>query len=140
MNAVKLGISGLEVSAIAFGTWQLNGEWRHLDEHGAISAIREGAEHIYAAEIGHRMDHLHLRLIARYPGTALECWRARVDERPDALRGGADPIAADPRPSPGLRNVVQAVTRDFCLRPVGTEETSSCQVSWDCWFVAPLRW
>ena len=49
----------------------------------------EGAEHVYAAVIGHRMPHLHLHLIARYPETPREHWWARVDEWPDASRGDA---------------------------------------------------
>ncbi len=54
----------------------------------------EGAEHVYAAVIGHGVDHLHLHLIARYPGTPREFWWTRVDEWPDAPRGGAAEIAA----------------------------------------------
>jgi aryl-alcohol dehydrogenase-like predicted oxidoreductase len=37
---VRLGRSGLEVSPIAFGTWQLGGEWGDFDEERAIEAIR----------------------------------------------------------------------------------------------------
>ena len=54
----------------------------------------EGAEHVYAAVIGHGVDHLHLHLIARYPGTPREFWWTRVDEWPDAPRGGEPEIAA----------------------------------------------
>ena len=46
-----------------------------------------GAEHVYAAVIGHGIQHLHLHLIARYPGTPREYWWTRVDEWPDAPRG-----------------------------------------------------
>jgi diadenosine tetraphosphate (Ap4A) HIT family hydrolase len=53
-----------------------------------------GAEHVYAAVIGHGVDHLHLHLIPRYPGTPREFWWTRVDEWPDAPRGGAAEIAA----------------------------------------------
>jgi diadenosine tetraphosphate (Ap4A) HIT family hydrolase len=54
----------------------------------------EGAEHVYAAVIGHGVDHLHVHLIARYAGTPREYWWTRVDEWPDAPRGGAAEIAA----------------------------------------------
>src|SRR3954451_4712451 len=54
----------------------------------------EGAEHVYAAVIGHGVDHLHLHLIARYPGTPREYWWGRVDEWPDAPRGDAAAVAA----------------------------------------------
>jgi histidine triad (HIT) family protein len=53
-----------------------------------------GAEHVYAALIGHGVEHLHLHLLPRYPGTPHEFWWTRVDEWPDAPRGGAPDIAA----------------------------------------------
>jgi diadenosine tetraphosphate (Ap4A) HIT family hydrolase len=53
-----------------------------------------GAEHVYAAVIGHGVDHLHLHLIARHPGTPREFWWTRVDEWREAPRGGADDVAA----------------------------------------------
>ena len=40
MRAITLGRTGLEVSRIAFGTWQLGGEWGSFDEAAAIDAIR----------------------------------------------------------------------------------------------------
>jgi aryl-alcohol dehydrogenase-like predicted oxidoreductase len=40
MEMTKLGRSGLEVSRIAFGTWQLGGDWGSFDEQHAIDAIR----------------------------------------------------------------------------------------------------
>jgi histidine triad (HIT) family protein len=63
---------------------------------GVAHALREraGAEHVYAAVIGHHLDHFHLHLIARHPGTPREYWWTRVDEWPDAPRGDAAAIAA----------------------------------------------
>jgi histidine triad (HIT) family protein len=60
---------------------------------GALQ-VSEGAEHVYAAVIGHGVDHLYLHLIPRYPGTPREFWWTRVDEWPDAPRGGAAEISA----------------------------------------------
>jgi aryl-alcohol dehydrogenase-like predicted oxidoreductase len=40
MKTVTLGLSGLEVSPIAFGTWQLGGDWGAFDESDAVDAIR----------------------------------------------------------------------------------------------------
>jgi histidine triad (HIT) family protein len=54
----------------------------------------EGAEHVYAAVIGHGVEHLHLHLIARYPGTPREFWWTRVDEWPEAPRGDAAAVIA----------------------------------------------
>jgi aryl-alcohol dehydrogenase-like predicted oxidoreductase len=44
MNSVTLGRTGLEVSPIAFGTWQLGGEWGEFDEQQAVAAIRQARE------------------------------------------------------------------------------------------------
>jgi histidine triad (HIT) family protein len=54
----------------------------------------EGAEHVYAAVIGHGIPHFHLHLIARYPGTPREYWWTRLDEWPDAPRGDAVAVIA----------------------------------------------
>jgi aryl-alcohol dehydrogenase-like predicted oxidoreductase len=40
METVTLGSSGLEVSPIAYGTWQLSGDWGEFDEREAIEAIQ----------------------------------------------------------------------------------------------------
>jgi aryl-alcohol dehydrogenase-like predicted oxidoreductase len=44
MEKVKLGRSELEVSPIAFGTWQLGGDWGRTDEQAAIAAMRKAAD------------------------------------------------------------------------------------------------
>jgi aryl-alcohol dehydrogenase-like predicted oxidoreductase len=44
MKTTTLGTSGLHVSRIAFGTWQLGGDWGHFDEAVAITAIRRARE------------------------------------------------------------------------------------------------
>jgi hypothetical protein len=44
MNQVTLGRSGLNVSAIAFGTWQLGGDWGQFQEHEAAEAIQFARE------------------------------------------------------------------------------------------------
>jgi aryl-alcohol dehydrogenase-like predicted oxidoreductase len=41
---IRLGRSGLNVSRIAFGTWQLGGDWGATDEQAAIRAIRHAYE------------------------------------------------------------------------------------------------
>jgi aryl-alcohol dehydrogenase-like predicted oxidoreductase len=40
MQTTTLGMTNLEVSRIAFGTWQLGGEWGQVDEGEAIAAVR----------------------------------------------------------------------------------------------------
>jgi diadenosine tetraphosphate (Ap4A) HIT family hydrolase len=59
----------------------------------ALQAVT-GADHVYAAVIGHHIPHFHLHLIPRYPGTPREYWWTRVDEWPGAPRGGEAEIAA----------------------------------------------
>ena len=44
MKTTTLGRSGLQVSRIAFGTWQLGGDWGHFDEDAAVTAIRRARE------------------------------------------------------------------------------------------------
>ena len=44
MKYTSLGRTGLKVSRIAFGTWQLGGEWGPTDEPAAIAAIRRAAD------------------------------------------------------------------------------------------------
>lgn len=62
----------------------------------ASRALREiaGAEHVYAAVIGDAVPHLHVHLLPRYPGTPREYWWTRVDEWPQARRGGVAEIEA----------------------------------------------
>jgi hypothetical protein len=44
MKTTTLGRSSLVVSRIAFGTWQLGGDWGQFDEDAAVTAIRRARE------------------------------------------------------------------------------------------------
>jgi aryl-alcohol dehydrogenase-like predicted oxidoreductase len=44
VRKVRLGITELEVSPVAFGTWQLGGDWGQFDEVAAATAIRSAYE------------------------------------------------------------------------------------------------
>ena len=44
MRTVTLGRTGLEVSPIAFGAWELGGDWGAFDERRAVAAIRHARE------------------------------------------------------------------------------------------------
>jgi aryl-alcohol dehydrogenase-like predicted oxidoreductase len=44
MEQVRLGRTELQVSPIAFGTWQLGGDWGATDEEAAVAAIRHAAD------------------------------------------------------------------------------------------------
>ena len=53
----------------------------------------EGAEHVYAFVLGDRVPHLHIHIVARYPGAPREYWGVHVDEWPGAPHGGPQEIA-----------------------------------------------
>ncbi|HEX3563341.1 MAG TPA: aldo/keto reductase [Solirubrobacterales bacterium] len=44
LTAARLGMTDLEVFPIAFGTWQLGGEWGEVDRDAGIAAIRRARE------------------------------------------------------------------------------------------------
>jgi diadenosine tetraphosphate (Ap4A) HIT family hydrolase len=51
-----------------------------------------GAEHEYAFVLGHHVPHLHIHVIARYPGAPRKYWGTHADEWPDAPHGGPEEI------------------------------------------------
>ena len=60
----------------------------------ASRALRDmaRAEHVYAAVFGDGVPHLHVHLLARFPGTPREYWGVGVNKWPQARRGGAAEI------------------------------------------------
>jgi diadenosine tetraphosphate (Ap4A) HIT family hydrolase len=52
----------------------------------------EGAEHVYAAVLGHNIPHLHVHVVARWPGTPRQYRGTHVDEWPGAPRGGESEV------------------------------------------------
>jgi diadenosine tetraphosphate (Ap4A) HIT family hydrolase len=52
-----------------------------------------GAEHVYSFVLGDAVPHFHIHLVPRYPGTPREYWGVRVDEWPEAPRGGPTEMA-----------------------------------------------
>lgn len=61
---------------------------------GRALAACTNAEKVYAYSFGEAYDHLHLFVMARYPGAPREYVRLRVQEWPDAPRGDERTIAA----------------------------------------------
>ena len=53
----------------------------------------ENAEHVYLFVLGHNTPHLHYHLIPRYANTPLEWWGFRLDDWPEAARGGLREIS-----------------------------------------------
>jgi len=56
--------------------------------------VSEKGEHVYVFLFGDGVRHVHMHVIARYPGAPREYWGTRVDEWPDAPHGGPQEIAA----------------------------------------------
>lgn len=54
----------------------------------------EGADHVYAFVLGDAVAHVHVHVVARYPGAPAEYRGTRVDEWPEAPRGGPAEIEA----------------------------------------------
>jgi len=54
----------------------------------------ESVEHVYSFFICDGVPHVHLHIIGRYPGAPREYWGPRVDEWPDAPKGGVEELAA----------------------------------------------
>jgi diadenosine tetraphosphate (Ap4A) HIT family hydrolase len=53
----------------------------------------EGMEHVYSFFVGDGVPHVHIHVIGRRPGAPREYWGPKVDEWPDAPRGGEAEIA-----------------------------------------------
>ena len=56
--------------------------------------ICEGAEHVYEFLFGHGVPHLHIHIVARYPGAPREYWGTHVDEWSAAPHGSLLEIEA----------------------------------------------
>ncbi|MBN1267786.1 MAG: HIT family protein [Anaerolineales bacterium] len=54
----------------------------------------EGVEHVYSFFIADGVPHVHLHIIGRYPGAPREYWGPKVDEWPDAPKGGEEAMAS----------------------------------------------
>jgi aryl-alcohol dehydrogenase-like predicted oxidoreductase len=110
MDTVTLGGTGLEVSPIAFGAWQLSGAWGKLDEREAIAAVRFARERginlfdtaqaygfgesermlgrALRDDLDHRRDEV---VIATKGGVRVDVGGRRVrDSSPQWLRDGVD--------------------------------------------------
>jgi aryl-alcohol dehydrogenase-like predicted oxidoreductase len=125
MQKTRLGRSDLIVSRVAFGTWQLGGDWGATDEQLAIAAIRRAAEQgvtLFDTAQGYGFGASE-RLLAK----ALE-GQGR-DEVILATKGGL-------RPTPGggvRRDANPAWIRqgvDASLQALGTDYIDLFQVHW----------
>ena len=65
-----------------------------IAQRALAKAIKKalGCEHVYLFVLGDGIPHLHIHVIAKYPDAPRKYWGPKVDEWPDAPRGGADEI------------------------------------------------
>jgi aryl-alcohol dehydrogenase-like predicted oxidoreductase len=127
MDEVTLGRSGLRVSPIAFGAWQLGGEWGEFDEREAIAAVRHARDlgvNLFDTAQGYGFGASE-RLLARALRDDLD---ARRDEVVIATKGGLrlgeDGLVRDSSPA-WLRSGVEA-----SLQALGVDHLDLYQVHW----------
>lgn len=126
MRYTVLGRTGIEVSSIAFGTWQLGGDWGSFDERAATEAIR------HARELGvNFFDTAHAYgggQAEEVLGTAL---RDELDGDRESLviatKGGVDPGGERPRDA-GRRSLRRGV--EDSLRALKLDYIDLYQVHW----------
>ncbi len=125
MKTTTLGRSGLQVTPICFGTWQLGGDWGSFGEDEAIAAIRRAREigiNFFDTAQGYGFGASE-RLLARALGDEI-----RSDDVVVATKGGLRPegdgIVRDSSPE-GVRQGVEA-----SLEALGVEQIDLYQIHW----------
>jgi len=127
LEHVRLGTTELNVSPIAFGTWELGGEWGSFDEEKGIEAIRNARElgvNLFDTAQGYGFGASE-RLLGRALRDDLD---NRRDEVVIATKGGLrmtdDGLVRDASPE-WLRSGV-----DASLEALGIEHLDLYQVHW----------
>jgi aryl-alcohol dehydrogenase-like predicted oxidoreductase len=124
---VRLGRSELMVSPIAFGTWQLGGEWGEFDEDRAIAAIRHARSlgiNLFDTAQAYGFGASE-RLLAK----ALEDdLRDARDEVVIATKGGLRPVAGGVERDSSPRFLRDGVERS--LDALGVDRIDLYQVHW----------
>ena len=124
MRQVTLGRSGLVVSCLAFGTWQLGGDWGPTDTAAAMDAVRRAADegvtlfdtaHAYGFGQSEQLLSAALRDVPR-------------EQVVIATRGGLRPTDAGLVRDASARSVREGV--DASLRALGTDYVDLYQLHW----------
>ncbi|MHA6799529.1 aldo/keto reductase [Bounagaea algeriensis] len=126
MRSITLGKTGLEVSRIAFGTWQLGGEWGSFDEEGAITAIR------HARELGvNFFDTAQAYGFGKSEEVLAKALREELDRNRDELaiatKGGVNPGGERPRDA---RRAFLRQGVESSLRALKLDHIDLYQVHW----------
>ncbi|GAB3497525.1 aldo/keto reductase [Amycolatopsis cihanbeyliensis] len=126
MRTTILGKSGLNVSRIAFGTWQIGGDWGEFDEDTAVAAIR------HARELGvNFFDTAQAYGFGKSEALLGRALRAELNRDRDSLviatKGGINPGGERPRDARGamLRDGVEQ-----SLRALDLDHIDLYQVHW----------
>lgn len=126
MRYTVLGKTGMNVSRIAFGTWQLGGEWGSFDEEAAVSAIR------HARELGvNFFDTAQAYGFGKSEGVLGRALRDELARDRDnlviATKGGINP--GGQRPRDARRDFLRQGVEQS-LRSLGTDHIDLYQVHW----------
>ena len=126
MRYTTLGRTGLDVSRIAYGTWQLGGDWGSYDEDAAVAAIQKAWDSgvtLFDTAQGYGEGEAEQVL-----GKAL---RGRLDQERDrvvvATKGGIEPGAE--RSRRGDRDFLRAGVEQS-LGKLGVDHIDVYQVHW----------
>src|SRR5438045_5401806 len=120
----KLGKSGLNGSRVAFGTWELGGDWGGTDEEPATSAIRKAADEgvtLFDTAQGYGFgasERLLAQALAGYPR----------DQIVIATKGGLRPEAGGVARDASADWIRQGV--DDSLRALDTDYIDLYQLHW----------
>jgi len=125
MKQIRLGRSGLQVSRIAFGTWQLGGDWGDTDEDAAIRAIHHALDrgiNLFDTAQGYGFgasEQLLARALEGYPR----------DNVVIATKGGLRPLGGPQVERDASPQWIRAGVDDS-LRALATEYVDLLQVHW----------
>ncbi|MEA2403392.1 MAG: hypothetical protein QOE08_39, partial [Thermoleophilaceae bacterium] len=127
MDARELGRTGLQISPIAYGAWQLGGEWGEFDESEATAAVRHARE--LGVNLFDTAQAYGFGASERFLGRAL---RDVLDARrgdvviatKGGLRLGQDGLVRDSSPAWLRRGVEES------LRALGIDYIDLYQVHW----------
>ena len=127
MRNTTLGKTGLEVSRVAFGTWQIGGDYGSFDEERALGAIRHAREKgvtLFDTAFGYGKGAAETLL-----GKAL---RDELDHRRDeiviATKGGITPWDEDRQRDAGRAAIQEQV--EASLRNLGVDHIDLYQIHW----------
>ena len=127
MRNTTLGKTGLEVSRVAFGTWQIGGDYGSFDEDRALGAIRHAREKgvtLFDTAFGYGKGAAETML-----GKALRDDLAPpADEVVIATKGGITPWDDDRQRDAGRKAVREQV--EASLRNLGVDHIDLYQIHW----------